>query len=241
MFELQPRIAFANDVNSELMNVYAVIKDQVEDLIESLEEHAGVYSSGNKSKEYFYKIRKIDREKDNYDRLTPVQKASRVIFLNKTCYNGLFRVNRAGQFNSPFGYYKNPKIVNAKILRAVNQYFNKADIGLSCNDFEVSLENAMERDFVYLDPPYDPVSDIASFTGYEKGGFGYEEQIRLSRVCHNLNKRGVKFLLSNSATDFIINLYRNYKIEIIRAKRAVNSRGDRRGEVDEVLVRNFEP
>ncbi len=240
LFELQPKNASVNDINSELMNVYVVIRDNVEDLIESLKQHGKAYKHNKKAKEYFYKIRELDRDKEIYDKLTSIEKAARVIFLNKTCYNGLFRVNRAGQFNTPFGYHKNPSIVNAQTLRAVSDYFNSADIRFSCDDFETALEDATEGDFVYLDPPYDPVSDTASFTGYDRGGFDKSEQARLGQVCHKLNEKGVKFVLSNSATDFIMDLYKDYIIEVIQARRVVNSRADRRGDVDEVMVRNFE-
>ena len=233
LFELQPRKAVVNDVNSELVNLYQVIRDNVEELIEDLNRYKN-------EEECFYRIRELDRDKEIYDSLTPTQRASRVIYLNKTCYNGLFRVNKAGEFNTPFGYYKNPNIVNDITLRAVSSYFNHAQITFTCQDFEEVVKKARKGSFVYLDPPYDPVSDTASFTGYDKGGFDRDEQIRLKKVCDKLNGKGIKFLLSNSATDFIKDLYREYKIEIIQAKRAINSKGDRRGEIDEVLVMNFE-
>ena len=239
LFALQPARAMVNDINAELMNVYAVIKDDIEGLIESLGEHERAYKEHRKPSEYFYSIRELDRDRAVYSALTPLQKASRILFLNKTCFNGLFRVNRAGQFNTPFGKYKRPNIVNGKMLRAVSGYFNGADIDFSCEDFEVVLEAASREDFVYLDPPYDPLSDTSSFTGYDRGGFDAEEQARLSRVCRRLDERGVKFLLSNSATELIRELYRGFRMEIIKARRAVNARGDGRGGVDEVLVRNY--
>lgn len=240
LFALQPARAMVNDINAELMNVYAVIRDDIEGLIESLEEHERAYKEHRKPSEYFYSIRELDRDRAVYSALTPLQKASRILFLNKTCFNGLFRVNRAGQFNTPFGKYKRPNIVNGKMLRAVSGYFNGADIDFSCEDFEVVLEAASREDFVYLDPPYDPLSDTSSFTGYDRGGFDAEEQARLSRVCRRLDERGVKFLLSNSATELIRELYRGFRMEIIKARRAVNARGDGRGGVDEVLVRNYD-
>jgi len=170
-----------------------------------------------------------------------IQRASRLIYLNKTCYNGLFRVNKAGQFNTPFGNYKNPNIVNEYTLKAVSNYFNKAQITFTCKDFDEVLKGARKGAFVYLDPPYDPVSDTASFTGYDKGGFDQSEQIRLKNTCDKLNEKGIKFLLSNSATDFIKGLYKDkYIIKTIQAKRAINSKADKRGEIDEVLVMNFE-
>ncbi|HHV35610.1 MAG TPA: DNA adenine methylase [Syntrophomonadaceae bacterium] len=233
LFELQPKKAVVNDINKELMNIYEVIKDNVEDLIDDLKRHKN-------DKDYFYKIRELDRDRERYSILTSVQKASRIIYLNKTCFNGLFRVNKSGEFNAPFGNYKNPNIVNETTLRAVSAYFNKAKIRFSCQDFEDALKWSRKGAFVYLDPPYDPVSETASFTGYDKGGFDRDEQIRLKKTCDKLDKKGVKFLLSNSATDFIMDLYQGYKIEVIQAKRAINSKADRRGNVDEVLVMNFE-
>lgn len=233
LFHLQPKKAVINDVSWELMNVYQVIRDHVDELIDDLKKHKN-------EEEYFYRIRELDRDMEKYESLSNVEKASRILYLNKTCYNGLFRVNKAGEFNSPFGNYKNPNIVNEPTLRAVSSYFNKADITFLCCDYEAALKNIRKGAFVYLDPPYDPVSDSANFTGYDKGGFGREEQIRLKSVCDRLDKRGIKFLLSNSATDFILDLYKDYRIEIIQAKRAINCNPNKRGEVDEVLVRNYE-
>ncbi|BCV21073.1 DNA adenine methylase [Moorella sp. Hama-1] len=232
LFALQPEKAVVNDINSELINVYEVIRDNVEELIADLRKHRN-------EEAYFYAIRNLDRDKERYNRLTPIQRASRIIYLNKTCYNGLFRVNRAGEFNAPFGNYKRPNIVNELTLRAVSDYFNRAQITFTCRDFEAVLKEARKGAFVYLDPPYDPVSTTASFTGYSRGGFGKDEQIRLKETCDQLNKQGIKFLLSNSATDFIKELYKDYHLEIIQAKRAINSRADKRGEIDEVLVMNF--
>jgi len=233
LFELQPEKAVVNDINQELMNIYQVIKENVDELIEDLKKHKN-------EREYFYKIRELDRDKERYSRLSRVERASRFIYLNKTCYNGLFRVNKSGEFNAPFGNYKNPNIVNENTLRAVSEYFNRANIIFTCQDFEAALQSAEKGDFVYLDPPYDPVSETASFTEYDKGGFDRGEQIRLKKVCDKLNEKGIKFLLSNSATDFIMDLYKDYKIKIIKAKRAINSKPDRRGDVDELLVMNYE-
>lgn len=233
LFELQPKKAVINDVNSELINLYNVIKDDVELLIEDLRKHEN-------TSEYFYTIREMDRDRELYEKLSNIEKASRIVYLNKTCFNGLFRVNKSGEFNSPFGKYKNPNIVDEVTLRAVSKYFNKADIKILNSDFEQSLKGIRKGSFVYLDPPYDPVSSSANFTGYDKGGFNRDEQIRLKKLCDKLDKKGVKFLLSNSATDFIKDLYKDYNIKVVKAKRAINSNGNARGEVDEVLVRNYE-
>lgn len=233
LFALQPDKAVINDINGELINVYNVIKEDVEDLISDLLKHKNEF-------EYFYSMREKDRDKEVYNSLTDIEKASRIIYLNKTCYNGLFRVNKSGEFNSPFGNYKNPNIVNEITLRAVSNYFNKANITFLNGDFEEALKNIRKGSFVYLDPPYDPVSSSANFTGYDKGGFDRQQQVRLKEVCDSLNKKGVKFLLSNSATDFILDLYNEYEIIKVKAKRNINSNADLRGEVDEVLVRNYE-
>ncbi len=233
LFDIQPSKAIINDINSELINLYQVVKDDVDALIEDLSKHK------NES-EYFYEIRSLDRNPISYKNLTNIERASRIHYLNKTCYNGLFRVNQAGQFNSPFGRYKNPNIENPIILRAVSKYFNEANIEFRNMDFEDAIKGIRKGAFVYFDPPYDPVSDSANFTGYAKGGFDRDEQIRLKKLCDRLSKRGVKFLLSNASTDFILELYKDYEIEIIQAKRSINSNGGARGEVDEVLVRNYE-
>lgn len=233
LFALQPSKATVNDLNQDLMTMYKVIKENVEELICDLALHKN-------TSEYFYALRDIDRDKTTYNKLSDVKKASRLIYLNKTCYNGLFRVNSAGEFNTPFGHYKNPNIINAPTLRAVSIYFNKAKIVFESKDFEDVLSSQKKGCFVYLDPPYDPVSESASFTGYNKGGFDRNEQIRLKECCDSLNKRGIKFMLSNSATDFIKELYRNYNISIVKAFRAVNSDGTKRGAVEEVIVRNYD-
>ncbi|MDQ5921414.1 MAG: adenine methylase [Pseudomonadota bacterium] len=232
-FALQPKSAVVNDSNSELINAYKVIKDHVDGLIIDLKKHL------NDSK-YFYKIRELDRNHLAYNQLSPVEKASRLLYLNKTCFNGLFRVNQAGEFNSPFGSYKNPNIVNEIHLKAVSKYFNSANIIFTIGDFESALKGVKKDSFVYLDPPYDPISTSSNFTGYTAGGFNIQKQLRLKEVCDKLNTDGVKFLLSNSATDFIKNLYKDYRIEIVKAKRSVNSNASLRGEIDEVLIRNYD-
>ncbi|MCI8615612.1 MAG: DNA adenine methylase [Lachnospiraceae bacterium] len=233
LFKLQPDIAYVNDINSELIQMYEVIRDNVDELIALLGEHPN-------EEEHFYRVRDWDRDKKQYEQLTEVQKAARVIYLNKTCYNGLFRVNNAGEFNTPFGHYKNPNIVNEPVLRAVSSYFGRAQVTFSSVDYARVLADVEEGTFVYLDPPYDPVSGTANFTSYAKGGFDRQEQIRLRQCCDELNRHGIKFMLSNSATDFIIDQYAAYNITIVKAKRAINSDGTKRGQVDEVVVRNYE-
>lgn len=233
LFFLQPKKAIINDKNADLMIVYEVIKDQVEDLISDLRKHEN-------TQEYFYALRDIDRDKKVYNGLTKLEKASRLIYLNKTCYNGLFRVNQAGEFNAPFGNYKNPNIVNEPTLRAVSKFLQNNDIKIMSTDFEEVLSKLNKGTFVYLDPPYDPMSDTSSFTGYNKGGFDKDEQIRLKESCDRLTKKGIKFMLSNSATDFIKDLYKEYEIKIVKAKRLINADSSKRGEIEEVIIRNYE-
>lgn len=232
LFHLQPKVAYINDVNEELIRTYRVIRDNVSELISLLESHKNEV-------DYFYEIRDWDRDNDVYSKLTDIERAARIIYLNKTCYNGLFRVNSSGEFNTPFGYYKNPNIVNAPTLRAVSAYFNSAKIEITSIDYEEVLARIPKNTFVYLDPPYDPISDTSSFTGYSKGGFNRDEQLRLKNCCDALNKRGIKFMQSNSSTDFIKNLYSAYDISYVKAKRAVNSDSAKRGEVEEVIIRNY--
>ncbi|WP_294536258.1 DNA adenine methylase [uncultured Pseudoflavonifractor sp.] len=232
LFALQPRRALVNDLNQDLITVYRVIKENADALIEHLSRHEN-------TPEYFYRIRDLDRDREAYAALSDVEKASRLLYLNKTCYNGLFRVNASGAFNSPYGHYRRPNIVNEQTIRGVSRYFNSCDITFFSEDFAAVLDRVPRGGFVYLDPPYDPVSDTASFTGYNRGGFGREEQVRLKACCDALTARGVRFLLSNSATPFIRELYSSYHVSIVQARRAVNSVASRRGAIEEVLVRNY--
>lgn len=232
LFSIQPSKAIVNDLNGDLIAVYETIRDDVEALIDDLKKHEN-------SAEYFYTIRDMDRDKAIYQSMSKVERASRLIYLNKTCFNGLFRVNSSGEFNSPFGYYKHPNIVNEPVLRAVSKYFAANNISFFNEDFAETLHRVGKGGLVYLDPPYDPVSDTASFTGYSKGGFDRNEQIRLRQCCDDLTQRGIKFVLSNSATEFIKELYQGYHITIVKAKRAINADPRKRGAIEEVLIRNY--
>lgn len=233
LFSRQPSKAIVNDINRDLISVYEVIRDEPELLIQSLKKHEN-------TAEHFYLIRDLDRDKEAYQKLPKVEKASRLIFLNKTCFNGLFRVNSSGEFNSPFGHYKNPNIVNEPVLKAVSKYFNSSDVKFYSEDFAKTIERIPRGGFVYLDPPYDPISDTSNFTGYNQGKFDRQEQLRLKQCCDELTSRGVKFLLSNSLTPFIIDLYKSYEIQTVKAKRAINSDASKRGAIEEVLIRNYE-
>lgn len=235
LFELQPKKAIINDFNSELINVYTVIRDYPEELIKELQFH-----KENNTSEHFYAVREYDRKLEFFSQMTPVQKAARVIYLNKTCYNGLYRVNSAGQFNSPYGKYKNPNIVNETVIRAMSKYFNKNNIVIKNEDFKDALKGLRKGAFVYLDPPYMPISSSSSFTGYTENGFNEDKQRELKALCDKLNKKGIKFLQSNSDCEFIRELYNDYNIKTIKAKRAINSKGNSRGEINEVLIYNYE-
>jgi DNA adenine methylase len=237
LFELQPPKAVINDSNKELINCYKVIRDSLDELMEELSKDK--YSNSETS---YYEMRDLDRSTKKYASLSEVEKAARIIYLNKTCYNGLFRVNSQGQFNVPFGRYKNPNFLDDAVLRAVNKYLNSNDITLLNQDFAEAVKDAKRGDFVYLDPPYDPVSETASFTGYDVNGFNRDEQERLKEEFDALHKRGCKVMLSNSCTDFIMDLYKDYQDTIIkvRATRSINSNALKRGMVDEVLVLNYE-
>ncbi|MDL2315432.1 DNA adenine methylase [Bacteroidales bacterium OttesenSCG-928-C19] len=231
-FHLQPQNAIINDLNKELINVYEVIKNNLEELILDLKTHK------NES-DYFYQIRALDRNCE-FANLTSVQRASRIIYLNKTCFNGLYRVNNAGEFNAPFGRYKNPNIINEPTLKAVHKYLNANNIQISSKDYSEILNELDKKSFVYLDPPYHPISESSNFTGYVQGGWNIFDQTDLKTACDELDKKGIKFLLSNSSSGIIKDLYRDYKISIVKANRAINSNGADRGEVDEVLIRNYE-
>jgi DNA adenine methylase len=235
LFELQPPIAVINDRNQELINCYVVIKDSLDELIEELSKDK--YSNSEIS---YYQMRDLDRSTKKYAKLSAVEKAARIIYLNKTCYNGLFRVNSQGQFNVPFGRYKNPNFLDNAVLMAVNKYLNSNDITLLNQDFAKAVQDTKKGDFVYFDPPYDPVSETASFTGYDVNGFNRDEQERLKIVFDELDNKGCKVMLSNSCTDFIQDLYKDYQVKIVRATRSINSNALKRGMVNEVLVLNYE-
>ena len=229
-FELQPKKAIINDYNNELINVYLTIRDSADELIMELEKH-----NENNSEEYFYELRAIDRTIE-YGEMNNVQKAARIIYLNKTCYNGLYRVNAAGQFNSPYGKYKNPNIVNATTIRAMSNYLKKAQIDIRSGDYREVLKGLRKGAFVYLDPPYMPISSSSSFTGYTDNGFSYEQQVELKKECDKLRSKGILFLQSNSDCHEIRELYKDYEIKTVQAKRSINSKADKRGEISEVLI-----
>lgn len=236
LFHLQPKKAIINDYNDDLINCYICIKDNLEELIKKLK----YYENKNDSDSY-YKIRAIDRT-DEYEKWSSVEKAARLIYLNRTCYNGLFRINSSGQFNSPFGSYKNPCICNESVLRAISKYFNENDIEFRIGDFYDACKDAKKGAFIYLDPPYDQYDEQVNFVGYTKDGFDRKDQERLKAMCDELIEKGCHIMVSNSKTPFIINLYNDktkyvtYTINTVNARRSINSDSKKRGEVEEVLI-----
>jgi DNA adenine methylase len=235
LFDLQPKKAVINDFNTQLILTYNVIKENVEELIILLKNYKNM-----NDKEYFYEIRSLDRDSVKFNKLTNIEKAARLIFLNKTCFNGLYRVNSQGLFNVPYGRYKNPAICEELVLRQISNYLNTNEIKIVNIDFEQAVSDADKNSFIYFDPPYHS-PDKTNFTGYQADGFGEEEQERLRNVMIKMTRRGAKCLLSNSDTEYIRELYDYNLFEIIsvQAKRAINSDSAGRGNVNEVLIKNW--
>jgi len=216
-----------SDANEELMNLYLTVRDKVEEVISEL--NSGKYVN---KKEDYYRIRA--EEPTDF-----VLRAARFIYLNRTCYNGLYRVNAAGKFNVPFGSYENPKITDAENLRDASDAFKTAEI--IAGDFEVTVASAKAGDFIYFDPPYAPLSNTANFTTYTRAGFDFEEQNRLARVFAELDERGCHVLESNSATAEIRDLYSEHHVVEVFAARAISSDPSTRGKIPELLIRNYQP
>jgi DNA adenine methylase len=224
--------AILNDWNEELTNTYKVVRDKPESLIEQLTIFADEYKAN--PEETFSTIRAYDRE--DITKYNPVVRAARMIFLNKTCYNGLYRVNKAGQFNSPFGEFKTPPTVcDAQNIRDCSAVLEKVPT-IHTGDFALIAEMATEGDVVYFDPPYEPVSDTADFTSYTEVGFGREDQLRLASLFKKLAERGVRVLMSNHDTPSIREMYAGFEVIQVPARRNINSKGSKRGHVMEVVV-----
>jgi DNA adenine methylase len=234
LFSLQPKTCTLNDTNSELINCYQVIKDQPEELLKLCQKH-----QENNSQAYYYQLREQDRQA-GFNQRTPLERAARIIYLNKTCFNGLFRVNNSGQFNVPYGKYKNPVIADPAVIKAISVYLNQATCHILNGDFESAVATAKKGAFIYFDPPYYPVSDTSSFTGYSINGFGEQEQIRLKELCDQLTDKGCQVLASNSAALLIKSLYDNPRYEVVEVKatRAINAVASKRGRINELLIHN---
>jgi DNA adenine methylase len=228
---LEGRMVVLIDHLEELINCYRVIQGQVEDLLTALREHKP--HKGDAS--YYYQVRNWDRSPD-YAQRSDLQRAARFLFLNRVCYNGLYRVNRRGQFNVPFGRYRNPTVCDADNLRAVHQALQ--GVTLLVGDFERCLEVAGAGDLVYLDPPYHPLSDTAHFTSYTSRDFEIQDQQRLARLFQELDRRGCQVMLSNSSTALVRDLYDGYEQIQVEASRVISSKADGRGAIPELLVVN---
>jgi DNA adenine methylase len=225
-FHYQPQNAVLADCNLALMEVYQAVQQDVDAVIAALRPHR------NES-DYFYEVRALD-----LSQLTLAERAARIIYLNKTCYNGLFRENSKGKFNVPFGRYKNPTICNENRLRHAASVLQK--VTLMSADFEDVVETAVSGDFIYLDPPYAPLSATSSFTQYDKNGFARADQIRLSETIADLTKRGCNVMLSNSSAPIVYELYaEDYRLIEMQARRNINSKGNQRGPIKELLILNY--
>ena len=229
-FETQPKQAFISDVNEELINCYQIVRDKPHELISSLHQHR--YET-----DYYYNLRDIDRDAVAFAALDNVERASRLIYLNRTGFNGMYRVNKKGHFNVPFGRYVNPKIVNEPLILAASQALQDAFIHIA--PYDEALSDAQSGDFVYLDPPYMPVSKTASFTSYAKDDFGFDKQEALADFCQFLDRKQVRFIASNAYLPPIVELYQGFQQKEIQARRAINSRADKRQSVSEILIWNF--
>ena len=228
-WQLKPKQAVLSDINRELVNTYKCVRENVEALIVDLQKHPY-------DREYYYQIRNSDRTSE-YANWTDIQRASRFIYLNKTCFNGLYRVNSKGEYNVPFGKYKNPKIVDIENLRACSQALQNTEI---LADSFLSIESKIaDRDFVYFDPPYIPLNETSNFTSYSSKGFDTEMQIALQKLCQRLDRRGVRFMLSNSAAPLVFDLYSEFQIELVDMPRSINSNANKRGKIKEVLITNY--
>lgn len=228
LFALQPTRARICDANSELINLYKVVRDDVNALVELLKAYEAVHC-----KELYYGIRGLDR-RDDFSSMDSVERAARFMYLNHTCYNGMWRVNRSGQFNVPYGKYANPVICDSDNLFDVSRYLKSVEI--VCGNYEDALDGLSRDDFVYFDPPYVPLSSTSSFTSYTQSGFSHADQVRLRDVCCDLRSRGVRLIQSNSDCDEIRDLYRGWDIRVVGARRSVNSQAAGRGSVNEVLI-----
>lgn len=237
-FELRKRELFEqyalSDVNPELINCYAVVQKQVDALIEALRQHKIEHEQDAHA--HYYAVRDRDRD-PAWAQASPVERAARMIYLNKTCYNGLWRVNSKGQFNVPMGRYARPDILSETRLRAASLALQ--DVDVNTQPFDAVLDCARAGDFVYFDPPYDPLSSTANFTGYSADSFGPDDQGQLAVTFRTLADRGCRVMLSNSDTDFVRGLYEGFRVETVTARRAINSKGGQRGQINEVVVVNY--
>ena len=235
LFELSPKNAVINDSNEELMNVYRCLCD--EEKFKKMCNLLNHYEAEH-SEEFYYEIRNKDKNRKAYDRLSDYTKAARTIYLNKACFNGLYRVNKKNEFNVPFGKKTKVNTYEGSNLITVSNYLTMNNIKILSIDFEEAVKDVKPKDFIYFDPPYD--SDTSTFNSYTEEGFDRNEQIRLAKVFKELDKKGAYVMLSNHNTSLINDLYKDYNIHLIEAKRNINANGKKRGKVEEVIITNYE-
>ena len=235
LFELTPKTAVVNDANPELINLYKVVRDCPDELIKTLK-------SFENDERTFYEVRDWDVDKDHFSKLDPVKKAARTLFLNRTCYNGVFRVNSSGHFNVPYANLTNPDFVQEEAIYALSVYLKTAKVEFMCGDFEKAVSKAKAGDFVYFDPPYDPIPGQSDFNGYSKKKFGDSSLRRLVKVCKELNEKGVQIMISDSATEKVRRFFSDdcFHIYTVYARRSINSDATNRGAVAEYLITNYE-
>lgn len=225
---IHPPKAVISDINEELINAYRVIKLEPDRLIRSLCQR-------HNNAQDFYRVRAQDLLT-----LSPLTRASRFIYLNKTCYNGLYRENGRGQFNTPYGKYENPTIVDVSNIKSISAYLNERDTVILARPYEFATMTAVKGDFLYFDPPYFPLTATASFTKYHKNDFNRRDQEELARLFSELDHRGCRVMLSNSNTDFVRELYRDYQIIEVEATRAINCKANGRGRAaNELLIKSW--
>lgn len=225
-FKLAPKAASISDLNGGLVEMYRTVANDVEDVIDALAKHRG-----NHSEEHYYQVRELWNQ-DHY--ATPVERAAAFIYLNKTCYNGLWRVNRSGRFNVPVGRYTNPAIYEPALLRSSAALLRRAR--LQNAPYLEAVADAGKGDFVYFDPPYHPVSSTSNFTSYTSSGFSEDDQAMLAETAHKLVERGATVMLSNNDTPLIRKLYKGLRVDKVLCARAINSNASKRGAVAEVIA-----
>ena len=236
LFKIQPKSFSINDMNSELISVYQCFQN--DGLFNSLKDKL-INHENNHSEEYYYQVR--EQDKNPLFAAFPLDdRASRMIYLNKSCFNGLYRVNSKGYFNVPSGKKEKVNCFDRDNFELLRKFFKTHKSVITNCDFEEAVKNAKAGDFVYFDPPYDTWDDKDSFTSYDKNAFGKDEQRRLAKIYKQLSDKGVYVMLSNHNTNFIRELYADFHINVVPAKRMINANGNGRGSVEEVLITNYE-
>jgi DNA adenine methylase len=223
----EARKYYLSDLNREIVDAFCAVRDDVEEVIRLLTKHQKLHS-----KDYFYQVRALVP-----GNLSTLERAARTIYLNKTCFNGLYRVNKKGEFNVPMGNYKKPSILQVETLKTASRALARAD--LAAGHYSGLVEKAQAGDFIYLDPPYHPLSKTAMFTNYVAEAFDEKDQMELSQVATTLSEKGCLFMESNSNTDFVKDLYKDFKIQEVLARRSINREKSKRGVITELVITNF--